>query len=405
MRTIFERFVFFVAGIALLLCGLALVDFLLHPLAQDYTFHSTLYRAVVVLVFIPLTLLVGFLIIRRVPGNIVGPLLIVWSGSVAFFSIREEIGPLIVAIFFYYDVSFGWLGLFLMLLHFPDGQIYPRSATPWLYRLLGIYFLLTNLVVLSTAYFPTSSQLANPLHLPALQGYSRVINGVGMLPVSLLLGLVLVSPVLRYRKGSPRERQQIKWLGLFAGFIVLYSLLGLIAYPLLTGGQVMNPGNSLVALALYLATSLFPPLAIGVAVLRHHLWDIDLLIRRTLVYSVLTASLTLIFFGSVVVLQNLFSRLIGHQTPVAIVISTLASAALFAPFRRRIQTFIDRRFYRRKYNAERVLANFSATLREEVELEQQINTMLGVVHETMQPDHLSLWLLKRVPEPEKRRSL
>jgi hypothetical protein len=205
--------------------------------------------------------------------------------------------------------------------------------------------------------------------------------------------MALVSPVLRYRKGSPRERQQIKWLALFAGFFVLYTLLGLIAYPLLTGGKVMNPGTGLFAVFFYLTTGLFPPLSIGVAVLRYRLWDIDILIRRTLVYSTLTVVLTLIYFGSVVLLQGLFQLITSqNQPPVATVISTLTIAALFIPIRRRIQTFIDRRFYRQKYNAERVLAAFSSTLRDEVELEHLTNSILGVARETMQPEHASLWL-------------
>jgi hypothetical protein len=234
--------------------------------------------------------------------------------------------------------------------------------------------------------------MANPFYLPALGKQADLILRLGLLFFSPILVLALVSPVLRYRKGSPRERQQIKWLALFAGFTVLYTLLGLIAYPLLTGGPVMNPGNGLSAVFFYLITGLFPPLAIGVAVLRHRLWDIDLLIRRTVVYSFLTVILTLVYFGSVVVLQTLFTTVIGHQSPAAIVLSTLAIAALFTPLRRRIQTFIDRRFYRQKYNAEKVLTAFSTTLREEVDLDSLTNSIQGVVKETMQPAHVSLWL-------------
>jgi K+-sensing histidine kinase KdpD len=146
-------------------------------------------------------------------------------------------------------------------------------------------------------------------------------------------------------------------------------------------------------LLFFIFIGLFPPLAIGVAVLRYRLWDIDLLIRRTLVYSILTVILTLIYFGSVVSLQEL-SQLITRQqeSPVATVLSTLAIAALFSPLRRRIQARVDHRFYRQKYNAEQVLANFSTTLREEVNLEQLTDSILEVVRETMQPIHVSLWL-------------
>ena len=130
MKKIFDRFVLFLNGVALLLCGVALVDFLLHPLAVDMNFNSSIYRAASVLLLMPLTLLVGFLVIRRVPGNIVGPLLIVWSGTVAFFSIHEGIGAVPIAIFLYYDIAFGWLGLFLMVAHFPDGPDLPAWRSP-----------------------------------------------------------------------------------------------------------------------------------------------------------------------------------------------------------------------------------------------------------------------------------
>ena len=291
MKPFFDRIVLMLVGVALSLCGLAFADFILHPLAQDYNFHSTLYRAVVMLVLTPLTLLVGFLIMRRVPGNVVGPLFIVWSGTVAYGSIREGIGQGLFALFYYYDMALGWLGLFLMLLHFPDGKIYPPRAASWIYRLLGIFFFMPSLMFLSTASLQVPSQMANPFHLPALQSYAKLILGLGILSFSPIILMALISPVLRYRNGSPRERQQIKWLALFAGFFVLYTLLGLIAYPMLTGGEVMNPGTSLIAVIFYLTVGLFPPFAIGVAVLRHRLWDIDILIRRTLVHCSLCKSI------------------------------------------------------------------------------------------------------------------
>ena len=122
MKKVFDRLVLLVSGLSLALIGLALLDFLLHPLAQDYTFQSTLYRAVVILVLTPLNLLAGFLIIRRVPGNVVGPLFIVWSGTVAYGSIRGDLDPRLFALFYYYDMVFGWLGFMLMLAHFPVGE-------------------------------------------------------------------------------------------------------------------------------------------------------------------------------------------------------------------------------------------------------------------------------------------
>jgi hypothetical protein len=143
---------------------------------------------------------------------------------------------------------------------------------------------------------------------------------------------------------------------------------------------------------------------IGIAIFRHHLWDIDLIIRRTLVYTILTVILALVYFGTVVLLQELFTTAIGHQTPAAIVLSTLAIAALFTPFRRRLQTFIDRRFYRRKYNTERVLAEFSLILREKVELDRRTEAILGVVVETMQPENVSLWLREVDGHPGERPS-
>ncbi len=142
------------------------------------------------------------------------------------------------------------------------------------------------------------------------------------------------------------------------------------------------------------------PLSFGFAMLRSRLWEIDVLINRTLVYGALTASLAFVYFGLIFALQSLLRGLINQNNDVAIVVSILAIYALFHPLRRRIQNIIDRRFYRRKYDAAKIVATFSSTLRQEVDLDQLREQLLAVVQETMQPTHVSLWL--RPPEPARK---
>ena len=396
MKTVLDRIVRVLVWVALALCGLAFADFLLHPLAADFTYQSVIYRAVVMLVLTPLTLLVGFLIIRRVPGNIVGPLLILWAGTAVLSSLRKEIGQWPFTLFAFYEITIGWPALVLLVLHFPDGRIYPSRVSSSTYALFGLIFLVSNLIFFGNASIYT--QWRNPFYLPALGRLNFWMTLLNVLIGLPLFTLALVSPALRYRKGSPLERQQIKWLALLGWILFLGTILGFVIYPLLTGGRMFTREDNLFSLLFFASMGLLPPLAIGIAVLRYRLWDIDIIIHRTLVYSMLTLILTAVYFGSVFLLQQLFELFTTqHQPPVATVLSTLAIAALFTPVRRRLQTFIDRRFYRRRYDAEQVLASLSAALRDEVDLDHQQQSILQVVGETMQPEHLSLWLRKPGP--------
>jgi hypothetical protein len=211
-----------------------------------------------------------------------------------------------------------------------------------------------------------------------------------------VVGTVLLSPIYRYlHVSSPVEREQTKW--------VMFALVLAITVFIVVGGIIPNiPGitaHPLEAVLVDLATQtvlglgfMLVPLGFAVAILRYNLWDIDLLINRTLVYGSLTISLVALYIGGVILLQSLFSAVSGQSSDLAVAIATLGIAALFNPWRHRIQSFIDRRFYRRKYDAVRTLAAFNARLRDEVNMEQLSDSLLAVAHDTMQPSSVALWL-------------
>ena len=218
-----------------------------------------------------------------------------------------------------------------------------------------------------------------------------------LLVFGVLLVAIISSQIYRYRHVStPIQRQQTKWIVLGVAAVIGFYIGSFVLSLLFTSLQNQNALGverfTIVFDLLFPVVFLLIPLSIGFSILRYRLYDIDVLINRTLVYGTLTVLLALVYVGLIFALQYLLRRIISQNNDIAIVISTLAIAALFQPLRHRLQAIIDRRFYRRKYDATKIMEAFSATLRNEVDLEQLREQLLAVVEETMQPAHVSLWL-------------
>jgi hypothetical protein len=216
-----------------------------------------------------------------------------------------------------------------------------------------------------------------------------------------------VSLVLRYRRSGGEVREQIKWLAFAASFVGVVFVGSLTTQLLFVPDSLTANGTTPLwaLLERYVLVLSFAglPTAVGFAILKYRLYDIDIIINRALVYGTLTLMLLLVYLGGVATVQALFRTLTGQaqQSQLAVVVSTLAIAALFSPLRRRIQSFIDRRFYRSKYDARRTLEAFSAKLRDETDLDALSDHLVGVVGETMQPALVSLWLRPGTVSPRK----
>jgi hypothetical protein len=266
----------------------------------------------------------------------------------------------------------GSLSISLFFLLFPSGR----------FELRWIRFLAVAQVIFWTVN----------IFLPSTT--SPIVGVITFIPFLLMEGSLVVVQIYRYRRlSSTIERQQTKWVvfgtalglgGYLIGVLLVFGLLRLVFN--------VNVVVFTICYTLLDGLLLLFPISIGFAIMRSRLWDIDTLINRTLVYGTLTAIIALVYFSLVFTIQFLLRGIINQNNSVAIVISTLAIAALFGPLRRRIQAIIDRRFYRRKYDAAKVVDAFSDTLRNEVDLNQLREHLISVVQDTMQPAHVSLWL-------------
>ena len=267
-----------------------------------------------------------------------------------------------------------WIGLFML---FPDGRFQSRR---WQY--LGYTSAVVALALsIVLALDPGPLQSAAPYIISpyGIEAFADATERFTF-PIVSVVAVAAASLVSRYRGANVETRQQMKW-------VVSISIVAALLLALNLSQQKVFEYLAVLAIAAI-------PVAAGVAILRHHLYDIDLVINRTLVYVALTATLSAVYFVNVFLLQMVFRAITGQDSDLALAISTLGIAALFQPVRRRVQRTIDRRFYRRKYDAARELAAFVATARDEVDLDRLSNALVRTVEGTMQPTHVSLWLRK-----------
>jgi hypothetical protein len=357
---------------------------------------------------------VGALLVAKRPTNVIGWIMAAIAlmvpifnagGAYATYVMATRGRPDLLAVFGAWATNWYWfvmlaLALIYLPLLFPDGRLPSRRWLP-VAVLAGIA---TLGIVLPKALVDTlpvhevpGQGIANPIGIvdkPADLPIFGVVEGLFLVAA---VGAV-VSVVVRLRRSRGVERQQMK---LFA-----YVILVLIGGSVLVGGisDVTGVGwLGKISFILSMMGLVCLPIAVGIAILRYRLYEIDIIINRTLVYGPLTATLALVYFGGVATTQLVFRALTGQQQQpqLAIVVSTLVIAALFNPLRRRIQAFIDRRFYRRKYDARKTLESFSATLRDETDLQALNGELTRVVRETMQPAHVSLWLRPDTPMKSK----
>jgi hypothetical protein len=343
--------------------------------------------------------IVGAVIVSHRPQNPIGWMFcFIGLGSVlsffayqyAFYVLVTQPGALPGGIWvgwsLFWVAGITWTLLWLALLLFPTGRLPSPRWRPVAWVVVVSIFVLSVM----TAFEPgrlLDIPVPNPTGIEQASGILAVIRSI-LFPI-VIAGIfaVAASVIVRFLRASEEERQQLKWLAYAVVFMVSSLTLGLLNTEVLHN-RVIEYTAGVSGIVAVVAV----PTAIGIAILRYRLYEIDLLINRTLVYASLTALLVAIYFVGIVGLQRLFVALTGQESQLAIVTSTLAVAALFNPLRRRIQSFIDRRFYRRKYDAAKTLAAFNARLRDETDLDALGKDLVGVAKSTMQPEYVSLWV-------------
>ncbi len=361
------------------------VDILLHLSAPslDPSFDPV-KRLLMGLVAAPLTLAIAVLCIRRAPHNLIGWMLVSFAYGISVQVMRADLLPLELAVVIANRfIGVFWFAFLLIPLYFPDGRLYPARANRW-GNLLVSFVIFSSLIIanISNPQFVWGNgahqvSASNPLFV-----FEWNYTAVTIPMILLLLAAGIATVILRYRGSHEQERLQLRWL-LFG--VLLQGVLTIVTLGVPSRDDRFTTWIS----SLY---GLIIPFAVGIAVLRYRLYDIDLIIRRTLQYGLLTVMLGGVYFGMVILLEQAFRAVTGQESPLAVVLSTLVIYFLFNPLRRRLQALVDRRFYRQKYDAARALEEFSAAARREVELEQLTKQLADVVEQTVSPQEVSVWL-------------
>jgi hypothetical protein len=358
---------------------------------------------------------VGAFVVSRRPNNLVGWILCVigllfgtqgFAIAYAGYALSTRPGSLPgekIALWVsgWFDYPMLFLAAALLVLLFPDGRLPDGRwrVVPWVAVGGCVLWTLRLAMAPKVPFYFFYHPMRNPFSVEG--GLALTVEVLGRLGQAALLVICVASLIAVFvRLGSAQgeERQQIKWFAYAAAVLLTAAFLG----PALAGAlaAIGVPWGVAIALPIWLGL-LAIPVAVGVAILRYRLYDIDRIINRTLVYGAITVVLVAVYFGGIVVLQRVFVAFTGQKSTLAVVASTLVIAALFNPLRRRVQAFVDRRFYRRKYDAAKTLEAFSAKLRDETDLDALSDDLVGVVRETMQPAHVGLWL--REPDRDGRR--
>ncbi len=351
----------------------------------------------------------GTLVVSRVPGNRVGWIFcafallcgfsVLGDTYIAYGGAASGTLPGRVWVGWTYQWSTNTLAPTLIILCF---LLFPTGRLP-----SARWRSLVWVVVAAAAVHAASAALApgalpdygmrNPAGIESAPAPRAIADSSIQILVAPLMLLSAASLFVRLRRSHGIERQQLKWFA-YAAALLAAELVAVNALDAFLGESLEQRVPELAGFLIFVAVMSGIPIAMGVAILRYRLYDIDRLINRTLVYGAVTAALILTYIGSVTLLQSVFRTLTESESQIAVVASTLAIAALFVPLRRRIQSVIDRRFYRHKYDAAKILEEFSARLRDEVELESIAGGLTEVIERALQPEHVSLWL----PEPERR---
>jgi hypothetical protein len=351
-----------------------------------------------------LLLAVGTLVLSRHPRNPIGWLFCatglvavvgIFADEYSGYAVSVHGGSLVGAKVLAWYAS--WTGdptpllsLALLFLLFPSGRLPSKRWRPVLWLVIGGSAMFYLAGAVTPGPLLTQKSFANPVGVRGTLGdVFGTLGTIGLVALLIACSASAFSLLFRLRRGSTQERQQLKWVVYPAAIAVVGSVVAY-AGAYVFGSNLINAVGFWTGISAFLALPVFTAFAI----LKYRLYDIDILINRTLVYGALTGTLALVYFGGVTAAQALLSALTDQQElpQLVIVASTLLIAALFTPLRRRIQAIIDRSFYRRKYDAAKTLEGFSTKLRDETDLEALRDDLVGVVRETMQPAHVSIWL-------------